>query len=188
MKSKGNADSKTYREWYARVFREWGTCGGSILLEATFDCKTREITYCVCEEISRDTEIRYALSINGLIFWWVDTMVALGSGEKQGAEPLKEDVWRHALQAVSFLGLFCASLITLPIANWEVTHSFHRLLQSCVLPKHMGPVTVLISMKTMFLFIPPLFIPDILPQHRATDSRGYLCRLCLWMKVCSGCH
>lgn len=120
MKSKDNADSKTYREWYARVFREWGTCGGSILLEATFDCKKREITYCVCEEISRDTEIRYALSINGLIFWWVDTMVALGSGEKQGAGPLKEDLWRHALQAVSFLGLFCASLITLPIANYPL--------------------------------------------------------------------
>ena len=47
-------------------------------------------------------------------------MVALGSGEKQGAGPLKEDIWRHALQAVSFLGLFCASLITLPIANYPL--------------------------------------------------------------------
>lgn len=101
-------------------------------------------------------------------------MVALGSGEKQGAWPLKEEVWRHALQAVPFLGLFCASLITLPIDNYPLRrHTASQappVIMSC--PNTWASNCIDIHENDV-LFIPPLSIPDILPQDRTKpDDSG----------------
>lgn len=158
---------RIYREWYARVFREWGTCGGSILLEATFEKLQNERDHLLClwGNFQRHWDQICSVNqwVNFLMGWYYGS---IGKWWKAGGRAFEGRHLEACPSGCIFPWPFLCILnysphCQLPTEKWHTasTGSFNY-----VLPKHMGPVTVLISMKTMFLFIPSF----VYSRHSAT--------------------